>query len=129
MKSPTVALKALQAALNELRELDPWMGLQTMETFLVVAMKPGLTMQEIAEATGLAQSSCSRNVALLSKWHRLGKAGADLVVTYEDPTERRRKIVFLNEKGIAKAKKIIGHLYPDLDYKPVTAKDKLKGYL
>lgn len=129
MKTANHALKGLQAALNELRELDPWMGLQTMETFLVIAMRPGLTMQEIADATGLAQSSCSRNVALLSKWHRLGKPGADLVVTYEDPVERRRKIVFLNEKGINKAKRIIGILYPDLEYKPVTAQQKLKGYL
>nr|WP_245986670.1 hypothetical protein [Azospirillum thermophilum] len=49
----------------------------------------------------MAQSSASRNVAALSRWHSFGKAGLDLVQAQEDPRERRRKIVTLTEKGRA----------------------------
>jgi len=125
----TEAFDFLRQAIREMRKSDPWMGVQTVEVFLAIALKPGLTMKEIAEVTGLAQSSCSRNVALLSKYHRLKKAGADLVETYEDPAERRRKIVFLNERGIEKARQIISHVNPNATYNPVRAHEKLKGYI
>ena len=61
----------------------------------------GISMKDLAEKVGIAQSSTSRNVAALSKWHRLGKEGLDLVEAIEDPAERRRKIVYLTSKGKA----------------------------
>lgn len=85
--------------LEEFRKLDPEMQLQMAATFTLVAMRPGITMKDMAEILGISQASCSRNVAALSKWHRLNKPGHDLVYSEEDPIERRRKIVKLTAKG------------------------------
>lgn len=86
-------------AMEEFRKLDAEMPMQQAVVFLHVVLLPGITMKALGEATGLSQSSCSRNVAALSQWHRLGEAGHDLVVATEDPAERRRKVVHLTPKG------------------------------
>jgi DNA-binding MarR family transcriptional regulator len=127
--TPNQQLKLIQTLLKEFREIDPWMGVQTAETFIVIAMRPGVSMSEVSEDTGLAQSSCSRNVALLSKWHRLGKPGANLVEAVEDPRERRRKIMYLNPRGIAKVRSILSRINPDATFNVPTAKEALKGYM
>ena len=82
-----------------IRMFDPEMPIQMVQTLLVVMMRPGLTMSELGEQTGLTQSSVSRNVAALSKVHRTRRPGHDLVYTEEDPIERRRKLVLLSPKG------------------------------
>jgi DNA-binding MarR family transcriptional regulator len=127
--TPNKALRLVQAILRDLREVDPWMGLQTAECFLVIAARPGITMQELCEETGLAQSSASRNVALLSKWHRLGKPGADWVTNNPDPAERRRKVMHLTDKGISKVRSILSRIDPELKFDAPTAKSALKGYI
>lgn len=75
------------------------MPIQTAVVFLQTALRKQTTMRELGEITGLSQASMSRNIAALSKHHRLGKQGHDLVVTREDPAERRVKIVELTKKG------------------------------
>lgn len=85
--------------LEEFRKIDPEMPMQMAATFVLVALLPGITMKELAERLGISQASCSRNVAALSKVHRLNKPGHDLVYAEEDPAERRRKIVRLTSKG------------------------------
>lgn len=93
-------LHKILAILEELRKLDAEMQLQTAATFILVAQRDGgITMKELADQLGISQASCSRNVAALSRWHRLNKPGHDLVIATEDPAERRRKIVFLTPKG------------------------------
>ena len=94
----TPIIKATQL-IEELRKLDAEMPIQTAAAYLEVANREGQTMSEIAKTLGLAQSSCSRNISALSKRHRHGKAGLDLVIATEDPDERRRKIVRLTAKG------------------------------
>jgi hypothetical protein len=44
---------------------------QTAECLLRVAVNPGITMQKLSDETGLSQSSISRNVGMLSKYHGL----------------------------------------------------------
>ena len=56
-------------------------------------------MQNLCEMTGLSQSSASRNIQALGKWHRLGKPGYDLVEAVDDPHDTRRKIMYLTAKG------------------------------
>lgn len=65
--------------LEEFRKVDPDMPLQMAATFLVVANNEGVTMKELGDKLGISQSSCSRNVAALSKVHRLNKPGHDLL--------------------------------------------------
>jgi DNA-binding MarR family transcriptional regulator len=108
-----------------IREVDPYIPTQTAECLLVVAAQPGITMQKLSESTGLAQSSCSRNVAMLSKYHRLGKEGYDLVEAVDDPRERRRKIVFLTTKGQRLINKALKHIDPEFSLESPTAKEAL----
>ena len=56
-------------------------------------------MAEIAEELGLSQSTVSRNVAYLGDWNRHREKGHQLVEAFEDPSERRRKLVRLTPKG------------------------------
>ncbi len=94
--------------LEEFRKFDADMPIQTAAMFLVVAANEGITMKALGEELGISQSSCSRNVAALSKQHRLNKPGLDLVYAEEDPVERRRKIVKLTPQGRRLAQAIRG---------------------
>jgi len=95
------AFRTLLKALDEFRKLDPVMPAQTMAHFLAVADRAPeeISMGELAEAIGLSQSSTSRNIAYLGKTWKPGVAGLDLVEAFEDPMERRRKLVRLTPKG------------------------------
>ena len=82
------------------REVDAEMQAQSMAVLLKVAKHPGpIKMGEIAEELGLSQSTVSRNVAYLGDWNRRKEAGHKLLEAYEDPAERRRKLVRLTAKG------------------------------
>ncbi|HIB3356465.1 TPA: winged helix-turn-helix transcriptional regulator [Pseudomonas aeruginosa] len=93
------ALAVIEEVLKRFRDFDQEMQMQTAQTFIAVAMQPGITMKELSEKVGISQASCSRNVSALSRVHRLNKPGMDLVVAAEDPMERRRKVVKLTPKG------------------------------
>jgi DNA-binding MarR family transcriptional regulator len=85
--------------LEEFRRLDPDMPIQYALSFLTIAENEGMSMGDLAQRLEIAQSSASRNIAALSKWHSFGKAGHELVEAHEDPRERRRKLVSLTERG------------------------------
>ena len=97
------ALDPLVRVLEALRRLDPDLPIQYALSFLTIAQNEGLSIRDLSERLGIAQSSASRNVAALSRWHSFGKAGHDLVQAEEDPRERRRKIITLTDKGRALA--------------------------
>lgn len=87
--------------LEAFRTLDPDLPIQYALSLMTIAQNEGMSIGELAERLGIAQSSASRNVAALSRWHSFGKAGLDLVSAQEDPRERRRKVVALTDKGRA----------------------------
>ncbi|OIN07922.1 MarR family winged helix-turn-helix transcriptional regulator [Oceanisphaera psychrotolerans] len=97
--SERIALRRLAQSIGEIREASSDLTLQAAHMFLLIAVQPGITSKEIIRETGFSQSSCSRNLAMLSKIHRLGKPGLDLVTAEEDPAERRRKALRLTSKG------------------------------
>lgn len=105
----TKDLWKLYKVFEEIRKIDPEIPIQTAHVFVTVALIPGITMREITDRLNISQSTTSRNVTALSKWHRLNKPGLDLVKAEEDPAERRRKVVNLTPKGVllAKALKLI----------------------
>ena len=106
----------LIAVIEITRAEDPVMPIQMLQTFLAVARQPGITMYQLGEILKTSQASCSRNVAALSKWHKFGEPGLDLVEGVEDPVERRRKIIFLTPKGRALVQEILSAMTG----KPVT---------
>ncbi|MDK1386301.1 winged helix DNA-binding protein [Sinorhizobium sp. 8-89] len=91
--------RQLISVVEEFRKLDPEIQAQTIMVFLRVVDRPGITMKELIQATGLASSSVSRNVAALSGTHRGGQPGHNLLRSYEDATDRRIKRVELTPKG------------------------------
>jgi len=101
-----IALDRLIEVLETFRALDPDMPIQYALSFLTLARHEGLSMRELADRLGIAQSSASRNVAALSEWQSFRRPGHDLVRAEEDPRERRRKIVRLTAKGRALADRL-----------------------
>ena len=91
---------------EQFRGIDARMQAQTIQTFLWVAGHDDMPMKDLSDALHISQSSVSRNVSALSKWLRTHDAGPDLVEAYEDPFERRRKIVRLTPRG----KKLAGRV-------------------
>lgn len=96
-------LRKLGEALGMMGELDPEMPMQQFRVFVEVAIhdpKP-MPMSELSIAVGIAQSSVSRNVAALSSWSRHRERGHELLRAYEDPMNRRRKLIELTPRGRA----------------------------
>ena len=76
------------------------MQAQSIAVLLKVAKHPvPIRMADIAAELGLSQSTISRNVAYLGDWSRHKTEGHKLLEAYEDPMERRRKLVRLTNKG------------------------------
>ena len=92
--------------LTAAREIDPFIEIQQVQILLEIARKPLSTMQELADATGVALSSVSRNLDALGDRHRKGKPGLGLVAKDWDPREVRRMVAWLTPKG----QEVVGRL-------------------
>jgi DNA-binding MarR family transcriptional regulator len=88
--------------IEEMRKFDTQIEAQAVAVFFFVAIhggKEGVSMQTISEELDIAQSSVSRNVYKLGDINRHKKIGIGLLEAFEDPMERRRKLVRLTSKG------------------------------
>ena len=98
-----VALNRMVDALRVLRSYHPTIESQTAQLFLEIARvsegDEGIHMKDLAESVGIAQSSASRSIALLSRWLKHGTEGLDWVKAEEDPMNRRLKTLKLTAKG------------------------------
>ena len=92
----------LLKAVDLLRNFYPEIQAQTICIFLQIANAhpKDLPMSELADLVGISQASCSRNVALLSSWTRYKTKGPALVEAFENPFERRAKLVKLTSRGL-----------------------------
>lgn len=101
--SPSLRMKIMMTRcshfLGQFRSLDNDLPLQTAHIVLLIAMQPGITVRELMAKAKLSQSSCSRNIARLSKTNRHGEPGYDIVEAKPDPTDSRRQKLYLTEKG------------------------------
>ena len=100
MKGDTDKIEIYMKFVHMFRDMDAEIPLTTVAVFLTVVQKGNITMKEMVKLLGISQSSCSRNVAYLAQYHRLNKPGLNLLVTMEDPQERRRKIVSPTQRGL-----------------------------
>lgn len=116
--------------IQTLRKGGEQMPIQMAHVFIVIMARPGVTMAKLAEEVGISQASCSRSVAALGEWHRLGKPGYGLIETAPDPDEGRRMIMFLSAKGRQLARQLITTVDPNMaveDFRFPSAKEYLNG--
>lgn len=104
--SERVALRQFLQGIKLIRRLAPNVGIQVVDVFLEVAINEELSGNSIMKKTGLAQSSCSRNLYALSDTNRKGQLGLGLVITEEDQEFRRRKLSRLTSEGMIFAKEL-----------------------
>jgi DNA-binding MarR family transcriptional regulator len=97
---------ATEGGLNGLKAInDAWRVLhsevqaQTVATFYAIAANPGLSHTKLQETLGVAQSTVSRNVNYLSAEAKFGVKGLGLVLSQDNPRNRRQKLVTLTPKG------------------------------
>lgn len=91
--------RVIYSILSELRELDADMPMNQAVCFAWIALNEGRTQVELRQDLDMASSTSSRSLAALSKVHRLGKPGLNLIEWVENPEDRRAKLLFLTTRG------------------------------
>lgn len=91
--------RSIFSILQELRELDADMPMNQAVCFAWIALNEGRTQVELRQDLDMASSTSSRSLAALSKVHRLGKPGLNLIEWVENPEDRRAKLLFLTVQG------------------------------
>jgi DNA-binding MarR family transcriptional regulator len=92
-------IQGMIAAIELFRAMDTDMPSPAIAAFLHVASMPGLSIQEVADALKVSQSTASRNVFYLSKAKTPTLPGLDLVESRINEMDRRQKQLFLTQKG------------------------------
>lgn len=102
MRDPQINIIKLSEAVQTFRLLDAEITATQVLVYLTVALHhpDPIPMMELQKALALPQSSLSRIVASLSKFDRHHNEGLNLVLAYENPMERRAKLVQLTPSGV-----------------------------
>lgn len=87
---------ALQAFTNFTREPD--VQIQTVQSFLVIALGGNPSRDELARQIGLTQAAASRNLKKMCEAPR-GQAGYGLITMDLDPMDHRRRTIRLTARG------------------------------
>ena len=95
--------------LSRVQKIDGEMPLQQLMTLLVVAdATDGLSLTEVANKVGVGLATASRYVGSLGKINRKKEEGLQFLESFEDPMERRKKIIRLTAKGKSAINMILG---------------------
>lgn len=101
--------------LQRAAEIDPEMPLQQLHCLLVVAeAEEGTSLTDLAKKVGIGLATASRYVGALGKINRRREEGLKLIESFEDPMERRKKIIRLTKKGHITTQKLVGVNHADL---------------
>ena len=93
-----------------MRDQDADMSISQATVFFWVCLNEGRTQADLRQNLGMPSSTASRSLAALSKVHRLGKAGLDLIEWTESVTDRRQKELYLTRKGIALRNRLVSFI-------------------
>ena len=80
-------------------DLDPLMSINHMLTFLYIARRGTASQQDIELELGLTGASASRNISYWTDMKFYGKPGHGFIERFEDPQDRRYKLVRLSRTG------------------------------
>jgi DNA-binding MarR family transcriptional regulator len=93
---------------------DKEVPLQLVTVFCYIASHDPCHLAAIREGCDLSENSVSRHTDWLSTTHPLGKPGLGMISKEVDPSDARRKIVTLTDKGRILVKQLKSVLYQDL---------------
>ena len=92
-----------------IQKINPDMPLQQLLCLLYIAREEeGCSLTDIARNANIGLATASRYVSSLGKMNRHREEGFNFVESYEDPMERRKKIIRLTTKGKIALKKLLG---------------------
>jgi DNA-binding MarR family transcriptional regulator len=93
--------------MQEFRDLDPELPMQTAYVFLLVA-EAGLEIRqnELLCRSGMSASALSRSISSLDKWSWLKRPGLNLVRSEPDLMDRRKRLLRLTKEGHALFRKL-----------------------
>lgn len=95
--------------LTGISAIDPEMPLgQAKCLFVIATAEEGMSLTDVAKKAGVGLATASRNIAALGKINRKREEGLRLIESFEDPMERRKKIIRLTSRGKAAVKRILG---------------------
>jgi len=100
-------IRTVADVITAFRKLDQHMTMTQAICFLWVAQNEGRTQVELRTSLNMASATSARNLAALSKVHRLGKPGLDLIEWVENPEDRRAKLLYLTTRGKHVAKNLM----------------------
>jgi DNA-binding MarR family transcriptional regulator len=108
-------LKEALRLFSGIRQIDPEMPLQQAHCFLLIAeAEEGLSLSDLAKKAGIGLATASRYVGALGKINRHREAGLQIIESFEDPMERRKKIIRLTSKGKFALKQALGEKNADI---------------
>lgn len=104
-----MTLREIQRLLEMISAIQPEMPLQQARCLFIVAeSEEGLSLSDIAKKAGIGLATASRYIGALGKVNRRREEGLQLIESFEDPMERRKKIIRLTTKGRAAVRRITG---------------------
>jgi DNA-binding MarR family transcriptional regulator len=108
-------LEELLECLKKVQAIHSEMPIQQLMCLLIIAQDDeGLSLTEVAQKGHLSLTTASRYVSALGKQNRKREEGLHFVEAYEDPMERRKKIIRLTPKGRAVVRKLTGVQHANL---------------
>ena len=106
-----VPLKDAIQLIHGISKIESEMPLQQLHILLLIAKAgEGTSLTDLAKEAGIGLATASRYVSALGKQNRHRQEGLLMVESFEDPMERRKKIIRLTEKGRIALNKLIGDL-------------------
>ena len=104
-----MTLKEVQRLLESISAINAEMPLQQARCLFIIAeSEEGMSLSDIAKRAGIGLATASRYIGALGKINRKREEGLQLIESFEDPMERRKKIIRLTPKGRAAVRRIIG---------------------
>lgn len=101
--------------LKGIRSIDAEMPIQQLHCLLLIAqVEEGLSLSDLAKKAGIGLATASRYVAALGKMNRHREEGLKLIESFENPMERRKKIIRLTHKGKLTLMKALGETNADI---------------
>ena len=100
----------------EIRGIDPEMPIAQAHCLFLLAKAgdDGLSLTELSKKADIAMATASRYVGNMGKINRFKEEGFKLVESFEDPMERRKKIIRLSGKGKAFVNRITGENHANI---------------